>query len=306
MNSTYKDLCNQAAPSETLIAATKKAMKNRAEIKENAMPRYISAAAALVLIIAAAAVLPGLLKSKDFPPETHGNAAVLSEPSPKNQVSPAAEITPQITPQSPPLIKGQHQESVTLSNGTITFNDNASLNTAKLYIDPLKTYREIWNESQVTEYLGTEFRPSYIPSGIKGSTGTPSWEVVFNNDGTIAYDTFGITYSENFIDEYNPQKRTLNIEVSKEKLPIQCAMYLNDEEIASDINGIKLAVGYCRMDYGPYSEKDKTPAGYYDVYVAEFMYKNIGYYVQSENLTQEEFINVLLSIVKYPPPYVGK
>lgn len=38
--------------------------------------------------------------------------------------------------------------------------------------------------------------------------------------------------------------------------------------------------------------------GYYDVYIAEFMLNDIGYYIKSENLTQEEFVNVLLPIVK--------
>ena len=46
----------------------------------------------------------------------------------------------------------------------------------------------------------------------------------------------------------------------------------------------------------PYYEGGDQPAGYVPCYVAEFMDQDVGYRVRSENLTQQEFIDVLHSL----------
>ena len=87
----------------------------------------------------------------------------------------------------------------------------------------------------------------------------------------------------------------MRVEAAKGKLPTQCAIYHTDDKQISTIKGVPVEVTYTEMEHGPYT-KDHQPAGTHPVYRASLVYDGIGYIVHGENITQEEFINVLCSL----------
>jgi len=208
------------------------------------------------------------------------------------------------------LIEGGHSPVILLGengeHGELNFiqvdNMVGGLRPAPPFIDPETTYSEIWGLEQLIDFLGREFRPRNVPNDLI-EMNDPAWEVIFNNDGTMIpfSNSFTLTYSESFDEEYDPLRRVLDIQVAKDSLPFRCALYMTDTETPSNIGGLEIVVGYLQMGYGPYTVtpdgQDNTPAGYYDVYIAEFMCDGIGFFVEGLNLTQEEFVEVLLSIV---------
>lgn len=311
----YKEMMEQAEPSNALIQDTKSIMKSsilRANPKKKYKIRLVSLATCFAILLLVIITIPRLWNNSSMPPSdfivVNPTSALPSvaptqipEPTPESNIASADE--PSRVLEITGLVEGQQSEKVLLMDGEfgeLNFIQDATLvNSAKLYFDPEKTYMEKWNWEKVIDYLGVNFRPQYIPEDLQeyGGDEESLWTVYFNNDGSMAHSVFTLWYSE-ATEEYSPLKRSLVIEVDKGRLPIQCALYLTDTETPSNINGVEVVVGYCSMSYGPYIGEDKTPTGYYDIYIAEFMHNNIGYYIESANLTQEEFVNVLMSIVK--------
>jgi len=200
---------------------------------------------------------------------------------------------PKVYPVS--IVIGQHKSDIILDNGELHFIEDIGIspNAAPPYINPEMTTKEKWDLDAVIDYLGRDFRLSSFPDNLMAPPeGELYWSVIFNKDGTkVPYSfTFGLNYRENYYDEYNPLRPSLNVKVAKGELPFQCSLYETESKSLSFINDTEIIVGHCQLS-------NVTPEVYIDVYVAEFMYKDVGYHIKSENLTQEEFISVLLSIV---------
>ena len=195
-----------------------------------------------------------------------------------------------------PIVIGKHKSDITLDNGELHFMEDIGIlpNAAPPYINPEMTTKEKWDLDAVIDYLGRDFRLSSFPDNLMAPPeGELYWSVIFNKDGTkVPYSfTFGLNYRENYYDEYNPLRPSLDVKVAKGELPFQCSLYETESKALSYINDTEIVVGHCKSS-------NVTPEVYFDVYIAEFIYKDVGYYIKSENLTQEEFISVLLSIVK--------
>ena len=135
----------------------------------------------------------------------------------------------------------EYVQEVELTDGHIFFNSCLALESDIAYYDPNIAHLEKWNTEQVTAYLGNTFVPSYIPKDLKtcqeSYTGTFMseylnntmwWTVAYDND-IIIYDNFGVFYSDSFTDEYNPLRRKLLIEVSKDELPVADVLYSFDK-----------------------------------------------------------------------------
>ena len=230
----------------------------------------------------------------------------VQEPTNTPPVASAQEENVSQTPTEPQriisaLVAGQHEAKVTLIDGELNFIlDVSVISGAPPPVDPQTTYNEKWGLNQVIDYLGVDFRPEYIPAGLCEPEGEQVWTVIFNNDGSRMPHsfTFGFRYRESFGDEYDPLRRSLEVKTAKGERPFQCALHHTETETLSNINGVDIIVGYTKLSYGPYIGEEKTPSGYYDIYLAEFMYGGNGYYIRGENLSQEEFVSVLLSIIK--------
>lgn len=205
---------------------------------------------------------------------------------------------------SDPVSPEEFQAKVELKDGVLYFNDYTTAESDIAYFSE-SARTEQWDTTQVTDYLGVSFTPSYVPAGLslcetpysdtflsETVNDTMYWTVAYEND-SLVFDNFGLFYSDSFSEEYNPLRKTLVIEVSKHKLPQSDVLYHYDTTEASTLQSIPLTIGAYQS---PYYEGGNQPAGYVPCYVAEFMDQDVGYRVRSENLTQQEFIDVLHSL----------
>lgn len=205
---------------------------------------------------------------------------------------------------SDPVSPEEFQAKVELTDGVLYFNDYTTAESDIAYFSE-SARTEQWDTTQVTDYLGVSFTPSYVPAGLslcetpysdtflsETVNDTMYWTVAYEND-SLVFDNFGLFYSDSFSEEYNPLRKTLVIEVSKHKLPQSDVLYHYDTTEASTLQSIPLTIGAYQS---PYYEGGDQPAGYVPCYVAEFMDQDVGYRVRSENLTQQEFIDVLHSL----------
>lgn len=68
----------------------------------------------------------------------------------------------------------------------------------------------------------------------------------------------------------------------------------------TDLNGHAVLFGKRKMDYGPYTvveDGPNTPAGYYDLLIAQFQFAGLDYEVVADNLTEEEFVKIISSML---------
>lgn len=205
-----------------------------------------------------------------------------------------------------PLTPGVHQSTVALSSGTLRFvepsDDNPiSIDRAKL-IDPEGGYRRSYTLDQLIARLGRDPRPGWLPQDLVSPYREEDllFQVTYSKDGTVFYENNVFTYQPEGYnpEEYIPDLRELHIETAKGRPPFQCGIYLAEEEIKSTIGGVSILAGHCKSGYGPYDAETHTPSGYNDIYFSEFTVDGIGYYVLAQNLTQEEFIRVLISMIE--------
>lgn len=131
-------------------------------------------------------------------------------------------------------------------------------------------------EEEICEYYGINIFPA-VPGDMK------EWDEqrfgIYRREkgtGEVYYDQTVLNYSnEDFT-------RGINIELKKGSLPILDYGFGEGSEEKSVINNHELFIGLSESGY----------------YYAVFMYENVGFCVNSEGMTQDEFVSVLSSIVQ--------
>lgn len=129
---------------------------------------------------------------------------------------------------------------------------------------------------EMKEYYGVDYVPD-VPADIK------PWEDersgIYKRDGgtgEVYWDSNILNYSnEDFT-------RTVHLEVAKGEYPLMDYLFFEPTEEKSVINNIEVMIGL-------------TENGYY---YAEFMYKNVGFILNANGVTQDEFVAILASILK--------
>lgn len=131
------------------------------------------------------------------------------------------------------------------------------------------------DKSSLIEYYGTNLFPG-VPADLK------EWQdshgIYRENGGTgnVYYDGTILNYSnEDF-------SRSINIEIDKDAMPITDCAFFNEIEEKSIINNTEVAIA-------------KTDDGYY---YAQFMYHNVGFQIIGEGLTENEFVDVISSLIQ--------
>ena len=136
-------------------------------------------------------------------------------------------------------------------------------------------YVEMSREEMV-EYYGVDYIPD-VPDDIK------PWEDersgIYKRDGgtgEVYWDADILNYSnEDFT-------RSVHIEVDKGSYVLQDYLYFKGTEEKSVINNIEVLIGL-------------TESGYY---YSEFMYNGVGFLVDAKGVTEEEFVAIIVSIIK--------
>jgi len=164
------------------------------------------------------------------------------------------------------------------------FNSFASLSlpsAGKIYLDPEETYSQDLTFEELCEYYGRNPLPEFIPEDLAFSDPESDYSIVYFNDGEIAFDVTPFSY---YSADYS---RSLHLEVSKGQLPA-LDYGIAGESVKSYVDGVEVILGNAVYTYADNST--------ITVYSAEFLYQGIGYFLCSDNLTEEEFLDVLHSI----------
>jgi len=173
----------------------------------------------------------------------------------------------------------------------------------RLYFDPETTYVDTWTFDDAIKYIGYDFRPSNIPEGLQCIVDCDKdykFTVIYNSDGSMAYDVLRIDYEE-YLETSESQESKLTVQVSKQEIWTDAPVATNEEEKMSIVGGVEVVLAGKKLPYGPYIETDdgdKIPSGYCDVLVAQFNKEGIYYRITTENIEMDEFIKILYSVTK--------
>lgn len=162
------------------------------------------------------------------------------------------------------------------ANNRIVINTINGISADKMNInlagdDFVKMTRE-----EMIEYYGVDYIPD-VPADIK------PWEDersgIYKRDGgtgEVYWDADILNYSnEDFT-------RSVHVEVDKGSYVLQDYLYFKGTEEKSVINNVDVLIGL-------------TENGYY---YSEFMYKGVGFLIDAEGVTEEEFVAIIASIIK--------
>lgn len=162
------------------------------------------------------------------------------------------------------------------ANNKIVINTISGISSNKMNINlAVEDFVEMSREEMI-EYYGIDYFPD-VPADMK------AWEsgrlgIFKRNGGTgeVYWDQDVLNYSNEEI------SRHINIEVAKGNIPFLDYGMFSVEDETSVINNVELKIGL--TDDGRY--------------FTEFMYKNVGFIISAEGLTQDEFVSVIASIIK--------
>ncbi len=129
------------------------------------------------------------------------------------------------------------------------------------------------NKDEMADYYGCNVFPE-VPDDI--SLRRQHWGIYRRNQGTgeIYHDQIRQTY------ENADQSRGLVVETRKGRLPFFDFVFPLDEEENSIINGHEVTIGL--SEYG------------YEVW---FMYKDVGFFIFADGITEDELISIISSLI---------
>ena len=190
--------------------------------------------------------------------------------------------------------------SIQISLANIYLNEfDPQIAGAPKYYDPTLYDSVLWSEKEVYAYYGKDISPKYIPDGLLYSLGQ---RVVVSKTGEVCADTVVLQYYHEF-DETGAPKHTekvsanygFSVIVSKLGLLSDCLYILPDNEVKqTDIGGTEVTFGYRAM---PYVSVTNEGNSHYDLYVAEFEIGEIAYQIVAEQMSKEDVVKIVSSII---------
>ena len=130
---------------------------------------------------------------------------------------------------------------------------------------------------ELNEYYGTNVFPT-VPSDFTKQDG--AYGIYKREGGT------GELYWDGNKIQYSPERarRWIAVNVLKGRIPVDLMGVFNDPEEKSVINSVEVGIGRIVDEYA-------------DIYYAEFMYKNVGFKICADSVTEEEFIQIISSLI---------
>jgi len=130
---------------------------------------------------------------------------------------------------------------------------------------------------ELNEYYGTNVFPT-VPSDFTKQDG--AYGIYKREGGT------GELYWDGNKIQYSPERarRWIAVNVLKGRIPVDLMGVFNDPEEKSVINNVEVGIG-------------RIAGENYDIYYAEFMYKNVGFKICADSVTEEEFIQIISSLI---------
>lgn len=176
----------------------------------------------------------------------------------------------------------EFKETVQLAEGKLVFCpiDSPPASGAKIVTPNGK--QMAWTLKQINEYMGKNVELEYIPKILTENDLDEPKYVYIDEDGAVTYDTITYSYSEKQ-DDPEIESAWLTVTIARGKMPISDTVIIGETTSMSTLKGVELSI----------VSFDKT------IFAASFMYGGIGYDIRASHISQEDFIKVLSSIIKY-------
>lgn len=233
------------------------------------------AACFAVIVVTAVSILPSFLNQQGTTPPNDPNGVI-------------ADIPNDDTQPSAPEIRISMSDIIMNPVDVLTSADYARYN-------PETDDEVVWNQEDIVAYYGTDLTPAYIPNGLTASPQNNNVTVYIGQDGSITEDTVQLRFYQS---EEVSVRHGFSVTASKIGIVQTCIYLPPDSEIkTSEIEGTAVTFGYFPMPYGPYDSETHEPAGYYDMYTAEFRHYGIEYQIAAEQMEAEEVVKVAASII---------
>lgn len=164
------------------------------------------------------------------------------------------------------------------SKNVIVINELEEIPADSNYLFALHTKDRIeMTPDELNEYYGTNVFPT-VPSDFTLQEGYYGIYKREGGTGELYWDVNKIQYSP------ERARRWIAVNVQKGTIPVDLMGVFNNPEGKSVINNIEVGIG-------------RIVGENYDIYYAEFMYKNVGFKIVAESVTEEEFISIISSLI---------
>ena len=130
---------------------------------------------------------------------------------------------------------------------------------------------------ELNEYYGTNVFPT-VPSDFTMQDKPYGIYKREGGTGELYWDVNKIQYSP------ERARRWIAVNVQKGTIPVDLMGVFNNPEGKSVINNVEVGIG-------------RIVGENYDIYYAEFMYKNVGFKIGADSVTEEEFISIISSLI---------
>lgn len=172
--------------------------------------------------------------------------------------------------------QNQGGQTSTPDNNIIIINTLSGISSDRMNINlAVDDFVEMSRE-EMMQYYGVNYYPE-VPADVTAWDGG-RLGVYRRNGGTgeVYWDQDVLNYSN---EDYT---RNISMEIAKGRIPFLDYGMFSVEDKTSVINNLKLKIGL-------------TDDGWY---YTEFIYKDVGFIISAEGLTQDEFVSVIASIIK--------
>lgn len=200
------------------------------------------------------------------------NPSSVTPSQPDVQV-PTEEPTVQHTQPTQPTMTAPEEQS------HIVVHEIADTSNSLMYIALMRDDFVSMTEAELVDYYGTIFLPE-VPEDLAGLRRETHLGIYRRDGGTgeVYHDEQRLTWT---VDEAG--SRGISVTVRKDQLPYQFFALLTKEEMeTSEIRGVEVSIG-------------QTESG---TWLAEFLYKDVGFRIVAEGLTQDELVAVVASLIQ--------
>lgn len=164
------------------------------------------------------------------------------------------------------------------NENVIVINELEDIPADSNYLFALHTKDRIeMTPEELNEYYGTNVFPT-VPSDFTLQEGFYGIYKQEGGTGELYWDVNKIQYSP------ERARRWIAVNVQKGTIPVDLIGVFNNPEGKSVINNVEVGIGRISDEYA-------------NIYYAEFMYKNVGFKICAESVTEEEFISIISSLI---------
>lgn len=157
----------------------------------------------------------------------------------------------------------------------IVVNAIEGISSAKLKLDLRPEDRVEMTQAEMISYYGVDYVPE-VPADILPWDDRQSLYKRDGGSGKVYFDQNILNFSNQDF------SRTVHLEVAKGSYPLIDYLHFDPDAETSTISGVDVLLG-------------QTTSGFY---YAKFTYKEVGFVLDAQGVSQDEFISIIVSIVE--------